>query len=469
MIKYEELVKDITGCINLKSFADEVSDISEKLRDRMNIRKIVNLFNKNIQVEMLTERELYLITDVFYKMLQEDKFLDKLNPKQQQLKITLNPENYFTEEEIKKYSLILPQLEEAEDYSIIKFEDVKSLMDGVYSAVIDFNYFLDRWESGQIYYDINCQRETEKYEWNGMYQEKAKSFPKSIGDIGKAMAEHKYIPTEIAINIPNTGEESFYIEEKDGKINIVIKVDKNTIVQLIDGYHRTMGGIRARRMLESKGKELVQKMLVKVMNLDIYAARDYIKQESNKNPLNPELTKTMSNEVYNRIALDMNVGSITQNRLSGKLGREKHDVIMLNKLTSLNIFAEGLRYFNIDENDARKERKVKKFLKQFFEYVISYHKDELEDISLSRDENYKLNYNMFRGYLYIASKLINIEDWEDDLEEILEKIDYEKDGELSKLSLNKYEMNKINIKKLEEYLDEIIKEVLKDGKEERIL
>ena len=454
---YDKLVDEITGCLNLKQFLMKKIVLIKELNNRIDINIINNLFNQNIQVEMIDERELYLITETFYKMLLDKEFFSKLNESQRQLKIDLNPELYFTEDEIRKYKNSLWIEEEKHDFKTIIFKNVQFLKEGVYSGVIDFNYILDLREKGFLFYNIDCQRETEKSKWRGMYIEKAKVFSKSIKEISQSMATDEYIPTDIAINVPSNGNEKFHVIEKgDNLYDIVIKIDKDTVLNLIDGNHRTTGGSIARNICKREGKEFILNMGVKIMNLDPYWARHYIFQESKKNPLDETLTKAMEISIENKIAFYMNKGNTSENPLSGRLGRELKDVKYLNKLTTLYIFADSLKYFNLDEYDVIQEDKVKYYLKDYFKYVLSFQRSEMKDIKQSRDKSYALNMNMFRGYIYMASKLMNDGDWKRKLIAVLEKIDYKKGGALEEMNLNKNEISRINIKKFEEYLDKIM-------------
>ncbi|MHB9924633.1 ParB N-terminal domain-containing protein [Clostridium botulinum] len=455
---YDKLIRELTGCLGLKQFLMKKPFVIKTLENKVDEEIINNLFNQNIQVEMLSERELYLITETFYKMLLKDDFISKLNELQQQLKMDLNPELYFTEDEIRQYKNSLLPVEEEQDFKTVVFKDVKFMKEGIYSGVADFNYILDLREKGILFYNINCQRETEKYEWRGTWIEKAKVFSKSIREISKSMAEDEYIPTYIAINVPSNGQEDFHIIDKEnGLYDIIIRINKNTNLNLIDGNHRTTGGSLARNICRRKGKDFVLNMGVQIMNLDPYLARQYIFQESKKNPLDETLTKAMEMTIENKIAYYMNKGGgINGSPLAGKLGRELKDVKRLNKLTPLYIFADGLKYFELDEFDIIREDKVKKFLKEFFKYVLSFHKEKMKNIKLSREEGYELNMHMFRGYLYIASKLMNDADWKERLIDVLEKIDYRKNGILEDMHLYKDEMSKTNIKRLEEYIDSLL-------------
>lgn len=454
---YDKLINELTGCLNLKQFLMKKSFISKNLEDRVDEDVINNLFNQNIQIEMLEERELYLITEVFYRMLLNEDFLSKLNEQQQQLQIDLKPSLYFTEDEIRNYKNSVLVKEEKEDFKTIKFKNVQFMRDGVYSGVVDFNYILDLREKGILFYNKDCQRETQKLKWRGSYIERAKTFPKSIKEISESMANNDYIPTDIAINVPSNGYEEFHVIEKgDNLYDIVIKINKDTSLNLIDGNHRTTGGSLARSICRRKGKEFILNMGVKIMNLDPYWSRWYIFQESKKNPLDETLTKAMDKTIENKIAYYMNKGNSSDNPLSNRLGRELKDVKYLDKLTTIYNFAEGLKYFNIDPHDAIQEDLVKDFLNQYFKYVLSFHKGKMKDIKTSREEGYELNMNMFTGYLYIASKLINDVDWKKKLIKILGEIDYRIGGILEDIHLYKDEMSKTNIKKLENYIDSLL-------------
>ncbi|MBD5589097.1 hypothetical protein [Clostridium botulinum] len=463
---YDRLIRELTGCLSLKQFLMKKTAVIKTLENRMDKETIINLYNQDIQIDMLDNKDLYLITEAFYKLALDEDFISKLNELQQPLQVDLNPELYFTEDEIRQYKNSVLPVEEEQDFKTVVFKNVKLMKEGIYSGVEDLNYILDLRESGTLFYNINCQRETEKYEWRGTWVEKAKVFTKSIREISKSMAEDNYIPTHIAINVPSNGEESFYAKDKgDGLYDIIIKINKDTSLNLIDGNHRVTGGSIARNMCHRKGKEFILNMGIQIMNLDPALARHYIFQESKKNPLDETLTKAMEMTIENKIADYMNKGS---SPLSGKLGRELKDVKHLNKLTPLYIFSEGLNYFELDELDIIRENKVKRFLKEFFSYVLSVHKDHMKDIKLSREEGYELNMNMFRGYLYIASKLFNEPDWSEKIETILKKIDYRKGGILEDIHLFKNEMSKTNINKLEKYLDDILTKVMESGEKENV-
>lgn len=100
---YNKLVEELTRCLNLKPFLMKKFFVIKSLKNKIDSEVINNLFNQNIEIEMLSERELYLITETFYKMLLDEKFISKLHELHQQLRNELVPELYFTDDEIKQY------------------------------------------------------------------------------------------------------------------------------------------------------------------------------------------------------------------------------------------------------------------------------------------------------------------------------------------------------------------------------
>lgn len=457
----QELIKSIEVCINNNFINKNYREIAPTLKDRIKIDKIADLFNKNIQVPMLKLSEMYWIAKELKTFMMNKKHsivyeVIKKEGKKEKVKITSNeidPSNFFTDIEIRNFETEPVQIETKDENSYV-FENVYRVTDKQFIIpAIQIKELVDLVYSNFVKYDFRMQRETEKVEYKGIKYERAKTYNKSIKEIRDEMLNHTYIPTAISFNILKTGEEQFLYNDDNHTLTIV--KDDMTYISIIDGYHRLMASLEALGI----DANLNQTMQLNIFNYDIAEARHFIFQESKKNAINPLLIKHYNqNNIYNSLASEIvNEGNRNNNKLYEMIGTTLEDVKLLDKLTTFDIFTTALEQnFQLDADDMRQKRKIKSYMVEFFNELLSIYKEELRDIKTSRKNNYILHLNSFYLYVYIANEIQFTDNWQDKLEKILNMIDFNKNGRLAELGIENEKITKKSINEIKKYVKDLI-------------
>lgn len=449
-----ELIEAIQSFISKREVSNKRTDIIKKCKNKIKANVLANIFNNNLQVALMSEKDLYnlvLSLEVFHNE----------NPKIYFPHSLLSPKKYFTEYEALEYNI---PLEEEEKLDIFVFENVSQITRDIWIVPIVTPQQLRQLAyNGFLNYNPQTQRGTKKIvsKITGEVYETIDMFPRSVSEIKKEMKNNQYIPTALAINVLRTGEEK-------GRFNngtfTLYASDKN---DLLDGMHRTQALIES---VESN-ENFSLPMQLYIFNFDVQEARHYIRQQAQQNPIAKEVLKSYNmNDMFmiwaNEIA---NGGNATKSKLFGTIGKDMDDVKHLNKLTTITKLGNALalaytKDSPFDLTDSRDRRNGEEYFINYFNELLSIFKEDLARIPESRKSNYKLNPNMIYAYIYIASKLYKKENWQAKLETIITKIDFSigissKSSLLEGFGINRTDLNRTNKQQLMNYLDKLLMEV----------
>ena len=463
-MKYLNALKDLQDTLesflNIYEVGQRRESIILDLKENIDIRKLVDLFNKDLPITMLNKNDLYYLLKGFNNFHTKNEDIIKFNNS------LLDPNKYFTDIEIDniKNTLIIP---EDKNNELFLFENVIKLDDKQYIVgKITTKELLNLIYNNFVKYDFSMQRESEKVIRNGVTYERVKIYSKSIKGIKESMKANRYRPTALSINILDRSDDedisdeslldtNFFYDEKE-KTFLLSSKDR---VSLIDGMHR----LYAIMECANEDPNFEQLMQLNIFFLTQREARDYIYQEGQKNPLNQgQLNRLNSADIYGDIVSKIEKhGNKTNNLMQGLIGTEKNDVTVLNKFTTFTKFTEALKdNIVIKANNFRLQREIIRGLNKFFNELISLYQDEFNNIPKIENRFYT-NPNMIYVYVKIAMMLDLKANWQDMLFDIIESEEFDNELKLIIKEIgHKFDISKKVRTDIYERIEKIIKKIL---------
>ena len=413
--------------ISNSEYIKKRQDIQSDLKGKIIPEKLAKIFNNRLDISVVENSEIYFLAKYFYSALQDKIISGDLSEKEKnelkKLKESVDTVKFFTQNEIEEFELLKDI-----DYTVMQSDEGIILKDvvEVYEnrewraskvSIKDLKSFMDR---NLITYNPKTQRPTEKRLVNNKITEKISTNKKSVREIKNLILRGDYFPPTITLNVLNNGLDNAVYE--DGILTIKSECD------LIDGWHNYSGLIEA--LSENPDIELYYK--VDIYRVDEITARNFIAMRNKQNIFKEETESYYdTSKICNLLVNDINTeGTSISNLLKNKLGKEIGDVELLGKYCTFQVLSKAIENnFSIEKNDRIKAQSIKKYLIDFFNIIISTYYNDFENVLFSRKESYVTYNNMFYGYIALASKLYNKENWEEKLKNILSHIDFGKSSE----------------------------------------
>jgi len=378
------------------------------------IKKVI-MQTMPIHYPYINDSEIYHLTKALYHITENN---------------ILNPEKYFTEEEIKAYSSLLLKNKEKKDTIIL--EDVTQLGDNLWICPF-YSYadILEDFENGLYTYNPKTQRETIKRKNKKSIIEDFNINENKIFEIAELMKDNHYHANAVRWNIRKETRQEKITYNKVKK-QLIIKKDEFTNIDLIDGMHRTGAVVNA---MQEK-PDLTNGLIILIHYVDEETAKEIIIQESKATPLDANWTAILSNKDVNmEVTKEINAKA-GRNALYNKFALQSKDIKYNDKYTTFEIFAKGLEYYyDLGNKNFIEVEQVKEYLITCFNYIIDIIKDK---------EN-ALNKYCFLGYIALSKELRNSEDLISDLQRALNSIDF------SQITMNSYKIHKKFIENVSKY------------------
>lgn len=418
-------------------------DMEEITRNRIPVGKTEDLLNKTLDLEIhYKDVEVYWLLKAFYHTLKAE---------------SLKPSLYFEDMEIAEYeNYLLPPTENQGEERVFVLHNVKKVSDFIYHCYkCDFKTIDEAYKDGIVGYDYSTQRQAKMIMKNGVLILRATVVNKNVYAIEKEMLEGNFTPNTLTWNVLNNGhEEMSYNAEEE---TLTIKRTSESIVSVIDGYHRTLAITKA---LE-KGEELKNDfMYITILNYSVEEAQRYIRQEQQGTKLSENQQSMFKNDIFVTTAKRINSDKTEDlNSLKNKVATHPDEVYKYNKkLLTMSSLADTIEMaYNDILTKPRDVRFVADWVIEFMNEVCAIRDIDFENIDLSRMENVITMNNMVCTFIYMSRNFYdNKEDWESKLEKILNKVNFDKTEEYwhSKLiSTNRWDSRtKKMIKDVSEFL-----------------
>lgn len=443
----QDLKDNLQGLLKTAEVKNMRNEIVIGVKTRITPPQMSNILNNPEDIVFLSDKELYFLS----------KFMNKCDIKNK--KDNINPNTYFTKVTMDNYEYSTPIVEtEMNSYT---FEDVTFMKNDFWSvAKIHIKDIDDLMRYSFFHYDPKQQRETIKSKKYSMEVVKSKTYSKSIEQIKDKMLSGNYFPDPIALNITPRDDgkelESFMYDEETRTLKIV--KDDNIRLNLIDGMHRCKAVTQA----INENPNLEGYLQVYIFHMSTEKAQEYIHQMSLKNDIDKRLTMSYNHsDTYVSLAHEiLNYGNATKNLLYNKAGKTPDD--MKNNVVMFSDFQYALKeLFPVDKDDMLEKEDIKEYLIQFYNYLFSLLKDDYKDIDSSR-KNKRVTFepNIFYFYMSLAKSIRASLNLRKTLTQIIEKIDFDKNGTFKNIDL-KSKYDNAPMPKSRKEMDDILNVLIK--------
>lgn len=286
---------------------------------------------------------------------------------------------------------------------------------GAYVTVISVKQVAEMYEQGALNYNYNTQRQPKLRAGENKSGEIALAptvYKKSVKEISRHLLEGTLVHTTLAYNLAlGTGAnhvESFYDSETK-----TLTINKDTRIDILDGYHRTLASVTAFR----ENPNIDFKFGLFLFNFDNKSAQQYQAQMAKANPIPVSRIKELaSSRLADDVVTRLKIDSDLKGRIASqdKLATNSHQLVTYNVLSNA-----------IDKYYPMKTRldalKTAEYLKDYFMYVVG----EFDDVGEMKD-NLVLYNKMFLGHIILSKRLLENDIPLADVLTILNKIDFTK-------------------------------------------
>lgn len=398
---------------NMKENIQNVIRDSDKLRQmKLNLGKHgitagkveQVLSNVNVLEDAKTDiRELILFAQEFYFItLNED----------------LNPENYWTEFEIKEAKQYYPLRTEKEYDLPYVLENVSRLSHNVWSTTIDVKTIAKWMESMILAYNFDIQRESKLSVRRGVVIERPTVFQKNVDEIHELMSKGELVVTTLAFNAAvgtsDEGDELIYDSKKN-----TLTISTGARLDILDGFHRCLASLAT----YTKNKDIDFKFNLLISNYTTPEARQYQAQLAKATPIPKSRADELgSNSMANTVIQQLRASS----ELRGRVSSSESPVREAGEVTSHKVLLSAIdKEFKMTTRADAYE--VSEWLGIYFDMLIGKNKEEF----LNKNRKTLMGESeMFTGYISLAAKMKESGISPMKVNKIIESVDFTKENSL---------------------------------------
>lgn len=301
----------------------------------------------------------------------------------------------------------------------------------------------DLYATGKVRYNKETQRNTIFKEYGDKIIESININKTSVKEIKELMLQGLFIPNTITFNILATGKEKFEIDNRNKSIRIYDNLD------IIDGFHRSLGGIEA----VAENPEIEGTLEVRITNFNLDKCHRFIVQEDKKNKIDKRYIQTLNVEnLENKVVklINENTGEM-QGKVTSNIILYRNQAYVLSDVLSDAIKSN----FNIESN--RDVNNVAEYLIKGFDEIVGIFINDFKNLEESRKNNIRTLSSTFIGYVTLLAELQDNENWKKELEKILNKINFNNTNLIWKeLGIYDSSPSKSSVKKIIKYFKELI-------------
>jgi len=297
----------------------------------------------------------------------------------------------------------------------------------------------------------------------------------SVSQIAHLMYENKFKPNMVTYNIliaPGK-KPNYKYDEKTRKLTITPNLnyddDNFTVVDIVDGQHRTTGATRAVSKAEKTNIKLTGSLHACFYLMKLEEAKEYIEVQSRQNVIEKEHAESLNPNDYNLFVDKIESWeNKKKNILNGNVGTTFEEMQVYNKLTSKPILVEAVKMTNIDVSDNIEKKFASEKFAEIITTLINYMTKEFydNDIEKMKSENIFLTTNIFIGYIALAEQLWKDRDYIDKLIDISITLQDDKIKQI----LKNFKLTTKNVdsvkRKIFNYFKQLVIDLNKEGQEE---
>lgn len=353
-----------------------------------------------------------------------------LNPKYENgEEADLNLKSYFGENTITSYNLLVPEKETIPNKIIVENVTVDPMDANRFIAnFVPLKKFAE-WEKYKLTrYNFETQRSpVYKRLSNGKIIKLKNINEKSVSQITDLMYKNKFKPNMVTYNVLIApGKKPKYSYNAETRV-LTIEPNLNfddvdfTVVDIIDGQHRTTGATRAVSKAERTNTTLTGSLHACFYFMKLDEAKEYIEVQSRQNAIDKEHAEALNPNDYNLFVDKIESWeNAKKNILQNNIGNTYEEMDAYKKLTSKPIMVEGVKMTKIDVSDNIEKKFASEKFAEIITTLINYMKKEFynDDIEKMKDENIFLTPNIFIGYMALAEELWRDNDYIDRLLDI---------------------------------------------------
>lgn len=415
--------------VNRRKIKDEL--VTKLQEHNITAGKTMMIFNKSesVPIQTLPVAELYLFTKYLYEATLDNK---------------INPIDWFNPDEIKQYNDYKAQQYYKGDVAV--FYNVDQVSENQWICTSEpWVEMSKKVQQGLITYNIRTQRETTCVKFNNVTTEIPTIKQRPIQEMTSLMLKGKFTPNTITLNIRKIGTEIFEYNVKDRTLMVGID-NKRTFLDIPDGMHRTLAGMRA----VEANPNLQLFTIINILNYTEEEVQEFIDQEDHRTPINRSHLASFKNDDNGVIVAKYlnKYGNEKNNELFNQIATNDSELKSPYwKYVTIETFAKSFNY-NFKIESPREFTKIQTYLKDFFNELIGIFKEK------KIPQQICLVNNLFIGYIAMASRLYNYENWKEYLEKIIDQIKLDS-KEILSLGINNKNVNLSTVKRISNYFKKI--------------
>jgi hypothetical protein len=323
----------------------------------------------------------------------------------------INPENYFTKIEMETFTDYKIEKEE-ELLEEIVFEDMIQISDHQWVGRITAQYLAKLDAGNEFVYNFKTQRDP-VFDIYGM--KRIRLDKQKVKEITDGILSGEQFPDAIAINILHDGNDELFYDQKNHRLTVVSGV-KN----IFDGQHRKVSNSLA----VEKRPDLDYNWILTVTNLSEVKAQKAMVQINKQKPMKTDYIKSLDTSKLGNLVVDA-IRDIDTSEFATKI-KDNDKELEFGGLVTKSRLAQAIEENYKDELKNRLQVKpIAKHIANIADQIIGLYTNEFivnpEETSKTSVINHK---NIFYGFVALSELLYNEKNWEEKLEQALNKVDF---------------------------------------------
>lgn len=416
----EDLIEDLEAYIpSLVADKKEFENASKHLSEHHNISR--SLFATVIN----NPKQMEAYGDIFVGVIAQ-QIGEKVSLANEDLMLT----KWFTEFEITKIESFQYEDEESDEISFpLTLQNAEQLKQNCYQVALPETLIARLRKYYLLKYNFDLQRDPILINRGGKTRKKMNLNKKNIEEIEELVLKGELMPTAVVYNctpFTGVGGEELIYNEKTRELTI----NEGTIMNILDGTHRTFGIYSAYR----KNRNLINKIPAIITNFTDDQAKRFQVQLSKATPINTaRLHQLDAPTLANNIVNTLNTSDIFKDKVATNMQRPKDSYYV-----AYDDFVTGFEVLW----QAKTMLDVKDIVSDFSDYLM-YLIDYFVKHEITQD-NFLMDSKFFVGHIALAKRMKDNNVHYRDLPDILDMGDWSKDNE--QLMKIKEEINKSNFK-----------------------
>lgn len=423
----ENLINPIKSVKKQKKIVNDIKKHLNANNDLMPgfVQGVIN--NAEKELPELDTRVLMLITEQIYAKTSDPN---------------INPEQFFTDNEIRKSRQYSAKLEIEEEIKFpLVIKDVIMFDTDVYFFKMPNELLANLSRSRKIHYNFDIQREAVKKIQDGEVIQEVKLYMKNVNQIKENLKERTQERTALVINAAvRTGDND---ELSYDPVNNTLTILSGSRLDIVDGMHRT----KAMELATLEKPELKDEAVFGcwMLNFSDDRAARYQGQLSLAQPLAKERQEYLNSSRNSDLVIkELKISS----ELRGRISDDNVVRYTKNEVVSYRVLKDALEeQFKLSTK--RDVYDTSDYLKKFFDYLLGYFEEEfIKNPELTNKTSIINTNNMFYAYLILARRMMELNIDPKNIIKYVSDIDFSRDNKLwNELGILDKEGNYVDTKK----------------------